>query len=354
MVALPPMMTAQHMLGYVTLGRQEPDLHWASPAYESVTLWTCDFHDVLVHGAVGIVVAGENVVEDTLRQTNPQLQHYQIGPAGITLQVRGEVARLEGSCLSLLGGNYVNYYHWTLEGLGRLAAADEMSLKGTSSVLVPEFTTGVQADGFALTGLAGTHDVRHVAPHETFHVRHMVVPWSVTRYHRPHPCIRPFFGRLRSAAKTGPGPRPTRVYVDRRGADRRAGAHRCLVNEDDLVAALARYDFVPVRLEELSLAQQISLFANAHIIVAPHGAGLANLVYASPGCTLIELHMDDWVNWCFRHLAAVFDVIYDCTVGRRIAASETSGATRLWSISVMHVLGAVETALARYGGGRTA
>jgi hypothetical protein len=66
------------------------------------------------------------------------------------------------------------------------------------------------------------------------------------------------------------------------------------LNEDAVVAWLAAMNFVAVPLEKLQLAEQIARFADADIIVAPHGAGLTNIVYARPGC----------------RLAAVFGVAY--------------------------------------------
>ncbi len=39
----------------------------------------------------------------------------------------------------------------------------------------------------------------------------------------------------------------------------------------------------------MSVAQQIATFAEADVIVAPHGAALANLVFCSPGASLLEL-----------------------------------------------------------------
>src|SRR5690606_35129701 len=44
--------------------------------------------------------------------------------------------------------------------------------------------------------------------------------------------------------------------------------------------ALEPLGFVRTRLESLPVEEQISLFHDAEFVVAPHGAGLANLLYA--------------------------------------------------------------------------
>jgi hypothetical protein len=41
--------------------------------------------------------------------------------------------------------------------------------------------------------------------------------------------------------------------------------------------------------------------------VAPHGAGLANLVFAPPGAGVVELFARDYVNECFWALATTVD-----------------------------------------------
>jgi capsular polysaccharide biosynthesis protein len=339
-VALAPMPAGGAMLAYMPVLQEPPDCPWDAPDYEAVTPWVCTFRDVLVHSGAGIVCTDDAVVADTLLLTDETQQHYDDGPNGLTLRLRGSVPRLAGRWLSLLGGNHDSYYHWTMDCLGRLAAADAAAMEGTVGVLVPEFCRPFHAAGFALSGL--TQPPRTVAADATLRVDELVVPWSVTGQHRPHPCVRPFFERIAQAAGTAARGGPRRIYVDRR-----IDANRQLLNEAAVIAALAPLGFVPVRLEKLSLAEQIGLFGHAEAIVAPHGAGLVNLVYARPGCRLVELHMDGWVNWCFRHLAAIFEVRYDCVIGRQAPGVQPAWVhSRRWSISVMHVLAAVEQALA--------
>jgi len=60
-------------------------------------------------------------------------------------------------------------------------------------------------------------------------------------------------------------------------------------NEAAVRDLLAAYGFQDVDPGHLSVAEQIATFAQAELIVATHGAGLTNIVFASPGARVIEL-----------------------------------------------------------------
>lgn len=66
-----------------------------------------------------------------------------------------------------------------------------------------------------------------------------------------------------------------RVYVSR-GKD--SGRH--VINEKELVQVLSKYGFVAYQLEHMPLDDQIHLFRDCEFVVAPHGAGLTNLLYS--------------------------------------------------------------------------
>ncbi|HUA51661.1 MAG TPA: glycosyltransferase family 61 protein, partial [Candidatus Sulfotelmatobacter sp.] len=51
----------------------------------------------------------------------------------------------------------------------------------------------------------------------------------------------------------------------------------------------ARHGFEPVSPEALGFVDQVKLFAAASVIAGPHGAGLANMVFAPPGTPVVEL-----------------------------------------------------------------
>jgi capsular polysaccharide biosynthesis protein len=248
------------------------------------------------------------------------------------------VRQLAGVHISTLAAGDDNYYHSVLMGLARLAAVPDNYLSAAGGLLVPR--GGVrQRELLALMDLMPSMAVHEVGPDETLRVETLVLPLSVSGDSAYHPCVASFFRGISANVPPAPARLPRRIYIDRRGA-----AIRPLVNEDALVTGLARLGFVPVRPERLSLPDQIRLFRGAEAVVAPHGAGLTNLGFCRPGCVVLEVLMDAYVNWCFRHLAAVMQLNYDCVLGR---ARQPWGELDLafhrmpWEVSVTHVVAAV-------------
>ncbi len=75
-----------------------------------------------------------------------------------------------------------------------------------------------------------------------------------------------------------------RIYISRAGSQQRR-----ISNEEKLFPILRNYGFHVVRLEDLTVGEQVGLFKNAEVIVAPNGSGLANLIFCSEGTVVIEI-----------------------------------------------------------------
>lgn len=95
-----------------------------------------------------------------------------------------------------------------------------------------------------------------------------------------------------------------KIYISRKRSS------RALPDETEIEYLLKSIGFEVLYLEDLNLATQISYFQKAEIIIAPHGAGLANLVWSNPGTRLIELMPDNFYNPCFANLASILDLEY--------------------------------------------
>lgn len=345
LVKLPPLVTGQQMLARIDVPAGPAGTHWSVDHYTSIGPVMIEFHDVLVHGAAGIVCAGGQLIENTLHQADQTLEGWApLQDRTAWLDLADDIIRLPGRHLSLLTGSPENYYHWMMDGIGRLAATPPDMVANCATVLHPAFDVGFQRDSFRRLGL--DLPARPVARGTTLRVEHMVVPWSVLGEHLPHPSLATQFAQLAAnpPPAAAPGLYPRRLYIDRS-----TSKNRHLINEPELIAALAKIGFVPVRLEDLSLSVQIALFANADVIVAPHGAGLTNILFCRPGTKLVEILMDAWVNWCFRRLAALVGMQYDCVIGLEDRPPDTPRAAwphdKDWAVSIPHVQAAVAQCL---------
>lgn len=75
-----------------------------------------------------------------------------------------------------------------------------------------------------------------------------------------------------------------RVYISRQDA-----RVRHVLNEDALMEMLDGYGFERHTLAPLPYPKQVELFADAEIIISPHGAGLVNLLYCQTDVKIIEM-----------------------------------------------------------------
>lgn len=83
--------------------------------------------------------------------------------------------------------------------------------------------------------------------------------------------------------KGAPARGTRKLYITRAGAGRRRVA-----NEAALVELARARGYEVVALETLSLRQSAELLSQAEAVLAPHGAGLANIVFAPPNCRVVE------------------------------------------------------------------
>jgi tetratricopeptide (TPR) repeat protein/capsular polysaccharide biosynthesis protein len=111
-----------------------------------------------------------------------------------------------------------------------------------------------------------------------------------------------------------------RIYISRQQA-----SYRRIVNEDEIISFLETFGFCTVKLETMSVAEQAACLAAAKVVVAPHGAGLTNLVFCTPGTKVIEIFSPIYVPYCYwmisnlcglEHYYLIGEMSDDVTHGR--------------------------------------
>ena len=138
---------------------------------------------------------------------------------------------------------------------------------------------------------------------------------------------------LGTEASRAPG---TVLYISREDA-----ITRTLADEDRLQDELSRrFGTRIAHMENLSFDAQVRAVCGARVLIAPHGAGLTNLIFAAPGTWVIELLPDRHARQTFRDLAAVAGHRYVPLVGKVDDAETTA-----WRIDTTNVIRVVETIL---------
>lgn len=201
----------------------------------------------------------------------------------------------------------VSYYHYLIDVLPRLRLLEAL---GTPERLYVPATLPHQRQ---LLELAGISSERVLDADRVGHIQAevLVVPGLPDADLKTPPWVVSFLRErlLPPGLERIPG---RRLYVTR---GRRPGS-RIVTNEDDLVRMLEPLGFAVIDPGRLPVAEQIRTFAQADWIVAPHGAALTNLAFASPGAAVVELFAPDYVQGCYWKISDCLpDVEYRYLVG---------------------------------------
>jgi hypothetical protein len=191
------------------------------------------------------------------------------------------------------------HFHWMLDTLPRLALlpVDE---EPATPILIP---AGLSPAGRRALELAGVPAERTVPFDGTrVAVDEMVFPSFVGKTGNPPGWAMSWLrDRVAPAAAVRGG---RRLYVSRADA-----TWRGVANEDEVARALAARGFERLVLSSLTLDEQLAAFAGAEAVVAPHGAGLVNLI-AARDAKLLELFAESYVNGCYYALCDALGLAY--------------------------------------------
>ena len=96
------------------------------------------------------------------------------------------------------------------------------------------------------------------------------------------------------------------IYISRKKAFRRK-----VVNEDELEAVLAEFNFKVVYLEDYNWEEKVKLMGRAKNVVSIHGAGITNCLFMKEGTSLFELRKaGDSLNNAYFSLANALGLNY--------------------------------------------
>lgn len=277
---------------------------WHQPGISRLVL-----HDAEIHTRHGIVTIGDHILADTMYHTPVHVipGAARIGAEALDLPDNPIIAHLP-EARHLLAGGLGNYYHWLVDVLLRNVPVPQSD--ATITVL-PSLTASFESSSLELTDLHRGHALHlGMSGRVSCGKLHYVGDLSGAGF-VPHAGMRIVADRLlRTALGDRRIPGGRRLFISRADSEQRR-----LVNETELIAVAAEFGFEPISLSGRSAAEQVELFTSASHIVAPHGAGLVNLLFCRPETAVLELHMDRYVNWVFRRLCGLRGLRYGCVIG---------------------------------------
>jgi capsular polysaccharide biosynthesis protein len=261
--------------------------------------FVCTLSDATLLGPDGVTVTtdGRYIMENSL--TSEVKLAYGLRRALPSL-VRPP-KRLDRA-ISLVGPRVTNYFHWFVDYLPKIQGlqAYEDVTESLPTLLIPPNPPAWLYDSLDVLGYA---DQVVEWTSGRARVDELVVPTGA--YDSAHLVDSPRFrspARLRwlrsqvtaAATLSEFNDHSKYVYISRADA-----TIRQVHNESSVLAALPS-EFRSYTLSDLSLREQIGLFANAEMVVAPHGAGLTNMLWGTD-LTVIEL-------WGVKDTAVFFEM----------------------------------------------
>jgi len=258
-----------------------PDLSW-EPYLKPYTIddaYVCVLRNAELLGHKGAVLHGNSILIDTF--TFQEIKRTD--PDELKRSFMLEAKRFK-CAFPLLDGWTHNYFHWTLEILTKLEAyAHYCRVSGESPViLVPGNLTTWQKASLAALGVEGNRieecrfararcDKLVVSSFRRYNERRGTPKDAIS-----HSACKWLKQTVLSDLKTAHSGSGERVYISREKAPSRR-----VRNEDEVLRFLIPYGFRSYCLEDLSFEEQVKLFSCLECVVAPHGAGLTNLVYST-------------------------------------------------------------------------
>lgn len=250
----------------------------------------------------------------------------------------GRTEHVSGTVLSLTTrGTAGNYYHFLYDAIARYGIFREAMPEVEVDAIIVPHQTGYQRQLLELIGI--DQPLLQPQPGLTYRADRLLVPSTpnqdldaprwVTHWLREHLPARPT------------GPTPARLYLSR-GTKPNT---RRYVEEAELVPELERRGFTVLDPGSLSVQEQINTFAGADIVIAPHGAGLTNITFCTPGTRVIEMFARGYVHlglWTIAEAVGGIDYRYLVSDGPTRPGEPMVGVLEDVSIPVSRVLAQID------------
>lgn len=237
--------------------------------------FVCQINDAQMIGPKGFVLSSDgDIVEDTIN--NARLIDYLKKTPFRNISRKQPRVELEVATPLLNFWTDKFYFHWIVSSLLKLEGIDFFIEKSNvrPKLIIDKNAPEWQKESLDFLGY-GEDYIELNEP--AISVKQMVI----TPFRREKMVLSPSSLQwLREKAVSRlPANRseyPKRIYITRKDA-----AIRQVLNEQEVLEYIKPLGFESFVLSEMSFAEQVALFSQAEIVLAPHGAGLTNTIFSS-------------------------------------------------------------------------
>ena len=252
-------------------------------------------NDLLLHTLSGhAFYPTRNSKQTLIRESSTWDAIYAINAHGYLPRKTSALPKFEGiSCIIPVARNYC---HWLFDELPFTLSAKKLMME--KEYLIHGNVTNYQGSANEFLNIVTKNVEKWVKLETTLipKVRHLS---GTPPIHILEELRHTFLGGIDQNSNT-----TERIYISRRNSA------RSLPEELAFEKNLEMEGIEILFLEDLNLFSQIAFFNKARVIIGPHGAGLANLVWANPGTKVFELMPDDFYNPCYSYLASKLQIEY--------------------------------------------
>ncbi|QNF34195.1 glycosyltransferase family 61 protein [Adhaeribacter swui] len=279
------------------------DVYWQK------ALYTVKLSQVTLLGNSGALVKQEKVISDsTFDQVRLCLSPAYRSPAFMRKR------RKTGLYTSIfhLPWAQTSNYHWFYDCLPRLYPLLQQ-VKDPIQLIVNKDIPAFQLQTLQFVIKDYPHfSITFQSKNEKWELEHYIFPGFTTNHisgYLPAEVAHFLRNKIWQGYQVQALPAKNRIYISRSKARKRR-----VINEAELIKALIPYNFQVIYAEDLTYAQQVQIFYQAAIVVAPHGAGLTNLLF-SEQCSVMELHPVNIIKPHYFLAAKALNFNYDYVLG---------------------------------------
>ncbi len=213
-----------------------------------------------------------------------------------------------------------NYYHWLIDLVPRLGLLKSAEERFGSFDRFLINGSHAHYEGASLRALELPQEkIMYVGAGDRFLIKEAMIP-SMDHFSK---VIAPWkIDMLRILGESQPRAKSSarRLYISRQRA-----AVRRVINESELEKLLVGANFTIVELESKSWDEQVAMFSSAEVVLAPHGAALANIAFSQPGALVAEIGTKSGYRDFYLQLATSAQLRYRFVEARpRIQMDEAS------------------------------